>query len=281
MSINIYNYDSSSYPSLGDTLPVTLFCKIEEEAGLEFVTGVNYRQDIDVINCILDRTIDGAETTQLTELITNFLATFMVGDLPPAPAPEPVDTDTFDDATSDNKFIKQADLDSAGITIEDIYNIIAYTKGNPVLQPEMTYDDLYNSHAGPFDGGNSTTIYGTVLEHTFTVPVTGNYYVEFHGQYANNTTSNDMGIRMLMDDSEILPPWIIETKDSGGSGVSIPNITGSGNVNSGTNQRYPISYGRVMNLSAGSHTLRIDLKSFTWGTVASMFEVTSSVTRRI
>lgn len=180
MSINIHNYDSSSYPSLGSTVGVALYDNIVNIVGIDYISSINYIEASDTFNCVLTRTINATEESNIDTAIDNFLSSYVIGELPDEVIP-PIDeqllSDHVNETNQENKFVKQSDLDAAGITISQLPSLAS--------SPNVAHSNLYYVDKN----GNDTTGTGTHSNPYLTI---ARAITEINGQ--SPSSSNRFGI---------------------------------------------------------------------------------------
>jgi hypothetical protein len=109
------------------------------------------------------------------------------------------------------------------------------------------------------DDGEDDTFRSTTSESwqqaqrlNFTAPATGRYRISWSYMWSFDGTSRDFECRVQLDDSVDLygnEVHVQEPKDSNGWGAG------------GTDQRFPVSFFRNVNVTAGSHYVDIDYRS--------------------
>lgn len=147
---------------------------------------------------------------------------------------------------------------------------------------DMTQEPLPFS-ASIYDPDNLATTSSTYQDYiqlSFTAPETGVYKFEAVCRYALNITSQDILIRVRVDNvTESNFETRIEPKDAGGTGFLVPNAEGGADLNSGTNQVVPWNHLHVQTLTAGAHTFDIQFASGDNSSVATMWSGCLVVTR--
>ena len=144
---------------------------------------------------------------------------------------------------------------------------------NAVEYVDLSDEDLLWSDYNQEQVGGTTevTTPADYVSFVTTPPTQGNYIIEWSYIWSGNSPSNDIEVQILLDGIEI-STHVQEPKDSGGSGASLPNLSGGNDLNSGTNQRLP-AMGRFIaeNMTSGTHTIKITVASSSPGTVVSLY----------
>lgn len=141
------------------------------------------------------------------------------------------------------------------VTSNDEKVLTTDDSGNVVLRRVLPFYD-YFSRNDPLL--NEETALADYLVFTFDIPETGDYEYTWNVRWSSNDPSDDAIFELHLDDV-LLPDqrFVIEPKDTAGTGITVPTTTG-GNFSTGTNQRYPASFSDlIQNLSAGQHTLKL------------------------
>jgi hypothetical protein len=120
--------------------------------------------------------------------------------------------------------------------------------------PQSNYKVFARTTSGEVNQLNTFEQY---LRLSATIPTTGTYKISWHYQWSINTTGNDFIARLQLNDSTDIMTHQQESKDSAGTGVTLPNTEG-GNSNTSTNQRFNESGFDIVTLNAGSNTLDLD-----------------------
>jgi hypothetical protein len=123
---------------------------------------------------------------------------------------------------------------------------------------------------------NSSTPF-TYLTLNATVPVDGDYKVNWNYLWSLNTGSQDF-IADLRVNGTTLWHHQQEPKDAAGSGVVLPTTTG-GTQNSGTNQRHPAKISEIVNLNAGANSIDIQFYSSNNNNRASIYKGLISISK--
>lgn len=96
--------------------------------------------------------------------------------------------------------------------------------------------------------GTQGTSFQQYLRLDFTIPRVGNYKISWRYEWSYNNTQSDFRGRVELNDTLELFTHRQEPQDSGGSGVTVQNITG-GTFNSGTDQRFNESGFEIVNFT--------------------------------
>lgn len=125
---------------------------------------------------------------------------------------------------------------------------------------------------------NQTTTFEDYVILTFVAPETGSYRFDWHYLWSYNSTSSDFRAEILLDTTKLLEHRE-EPQDSGGSGVVLNNTSGGTN-NTGTDQkRQESGFCIEENLSAGTHTFKIQFCGSSNNQEATIYNAHLAVTR--
>ena len=124
--------------------------------------------------------------------------------------------------------------------------------------------------------GTQGTTFTERLSLSTTLPNSGNYKISWSYEWSLNSTQNDIEVRVQVDNSTTILNHIQEPKDAGGGGETITNLDG-GTFNTGTDQRYVCSGFDIINLTAGSHVIDLDMANQVSGTEAAIYKAVISI----
>jgi len=105
---------------------------------------------------------------------------------------------------------------------------------------------------------NQTTTFAQYLSLTVDVPVTGDYLFMLSQTTSINSITVNFESHILKDGGFFLINHV-ENKDSGGTGVTVPNTTG-GTTNTGTDQMITTTGFKRFSLTAGTHTFTLEFR---------------------
>jgi len=210
MSVYIHDYDSVAYPSLTSAVSVAAYEYLTIDAALDYIGSVNYSSTDDIITCILTRSITLGEEATIDSNLDTFLAGYTPGEVPEEETPpvqEQDDSDFINTIGQENQFIKQSDLDAAGITASELVTLAANDNDilNGLVAPinaigndgdfyiHTTVSDLYGPKTGGSwgaptsligaagsdgtDGTDGNTVLNGIIDPLAGVGVDGDFYI--------------------------------------------------------------------------------------------------------
>ena len=168
------------------------------------------------------------------------------------------------------------DVNAAGAAAGEVltYNGSQWTP-QPAGSGGTQFKDFVSSTT---PAGTQTTSYQQYLRLSTTIPETGNYKISWNYEWSLNTTGSDFLARIQVDDTTTLGEHQEEPQDSAGTGQVVTNLTG-GTFNTGTNQRRGESGFEIVNLSAGGHSIDLDLANSTADTEATIYRACLTIER--
>lgn len=125
---------------------------------------------------------------------------------------------------------------------------------------------------------NNTNTLENFFQLSTTVPETGNYKISCSYSWSLNDGSADFIGELILDGSTQIYDHRQEPKDTGGTGITLPN-TGGGNTNTGTDQRHPADFSDVINLTAGAHTIDLNFAGSAAGDAAAIYRAAIMIER--
>lgn len=255
----------------------------ETTTSLSFNSGTNTLSYTDesgtVTNLDLSLFLDDTNLSQIVSGTLNGvtgIATFTRDDLT-----------TFDvdfSALNDQSFINAA-IATHETTIDN-HDDVDTTTTVPVVGSKLRWDgsnwvpflDFKDFVSTTTPAGTQGTTFVQYLRLSTTIPATGNYKICWNYEWSLNTTGSDFEGRVELDDTTTLSNHVEEPQDAGGGGITVTNLDG-GTFDTGTNQRREESGFDVINLTAGSHTIDIDLANSVADTEATIYRASITVER--
>lgn len=202
-----------------------------------------------------------------------------------------VDADDITDDTTTHKFATQTQLnqitlnqnnitqevidrlagDQGSIAIHNDIDLTGVSEGSVLERQGAVFipkRKLFEAFANRTDGlvNQQNNNFEPYLTLSVNIPETGNYKLELSFRYSINNTTVNFQSHVVPDGSTNLNDFLfishIESKDSGGVGLSLPSISNGvvgGNVNTGTDQFLTYTGFVVLkNLSAGNHSYLLE-----------------------
>jgi hypothetical protein len=163
------------------------------------------------------------------------------------------------------------DVNTAGAVAGDI---LEYDGSNWVPSKKIFRDFVSKSTAE----GTQGTTFAQYLRLTTAIPETGNYKISWNYEWSLNTTGSDFLAQIQIDDTTTILSHQEEPQDSGGSGITVTNLSG-GTFNSGTNQRRGEAGFEIVNLTAGTRNIDLDLSNSVASTEATIYRACITIER--
>lgn len=136
--------------------------------------------------------------------------------------------------------------------------------------------DVANGFTSPLATNLNT--FQQALRLDVNIPVSGDYRIGVSYTWSYNATDNNFSARVQVDDTNTIFEHFQEPQDSGGPGVVAQLIEG-GAINTGTDQRHPVTSFIVIPLSAGPHTIDLDIASQFGADIAALYQGSLSCKR--
>ena len=127
-------------------------------------------------------------------------------------------------------------------------------------------------------GGILSTAFANRISFNTVIPEAGDYRVAWDAVWSYDSASRDIRFEIVVD-SVIIATYRIEPKDSADTGVTVARLDANGTVNSGTNQRYPLSGFDILPLAAGSKNLTMRFAGTNTGAEAVIYRAILSIER--
>jgi len=147
--------------------------------------------------------------------------------------------------------------------------------GGNVLQGKvLPYLATLTDTAGGINQNTTPTTYITL---NFTITEDGTYPIDYSYVWSYNSGTQDFIGEVVLD---TVPPSAADTlvthqqepKDTGGTGVNLPDLNGGAPINSGTNQRYVLMGFTTRPLTAGDYSLRIQIYATSANNEAAVYQ---------
>ena len=151
-----------------------------------------------------------------------------------------------------------------------IWNGSKFTPGN-----SSNYRAFINRTDGEINQLSTFREYSSLA---VSIPETGDYKVSWSYTWSVNATNQDFIARIQIDDSTKIMDHQQEPKDTGGTGVVLPNTEG-GSSNTSTNQRYQCSGFFIINMTIGNHTIDLDYKGSAFDIEPAIYKSSLSIER--
>jgi len=145
--------------------------------------------------------------------------------------------------------------------------------GNDGSSQAVTYKTPFDAYAEETTGLiNNSLTYARFLRLDFTAPETANYKITCHFMWSLDVGNSDFRSKLELDNTTEIGyrRQIHEPKDAAGNGETL-GIVGGGTSNTGTNQRYPATITRVLNITQGVHFIGLDWSCSVANTRASIY----------
>lgn len=231
------------------------------------ITNINLSQYVDDTN--LARIVSGTINP------TNNIATFTRDDS----STFTIDFSSLNDQTAITTAINtheisitnHDDVDTSGAVAGDLleYNGSAWVPSKKLFRDFITKTTAE---------GTQGTAFEQYLSLSTTVPEAGNYRISWNYEWSLNTTGSDFRAQIQVDNSNTILNHREEPQDSAGTGITVTNLTG-GTFNSGTDQRRGEAGFEIISLTAGNHTIDLDLANSVAGTDATIYRACITIER--
>jgi len=145
--------------------------------------------------------------------------------------------------------------------------------GNDGSSQAVIYKTPFDAYAEETTGLiNNDLTYAQFLRLDFTAPETANYKITCHFMWSLNAGNSDFRSKLELDNTTEIGyrRQIHEPKDAAGNG-EILGVVGGGTGNTGTNQRYPATIIRVLNITQGVHFIDLDWSCSVANTEAAIY----------